>query len=78
MGRAMYESHNWTINGVDISGNPRKIRENFPFVLNSDGTLKQWTDLSFTEQQSMREHFATTSDFSSIYNYQLLASDAQS
>ena len=78
MGRAMYESHNWTENGVDISGDPRQLRRKFPFLLNSDGTLKDWTELSFTEQNTMRDYFGTTSDFSLAYNHQLLLHNSQS
>ena len=72
MGRAMYESHNWTENGVDISGDPRQLRLKFPFLLNSDGTVKDWTELSFEDQNTMREYFGgKTSDFSLAYNHQL-------
>ena len=78
MGRAMYESHNWTENGVDISGDPRQLRLKFPFLLNSDGTVKDWTELSFKDQNTMRDYFGTTSDFSLAYNHQLLLHHSQS
>lgn len=78
MGRAMYESHNWTENGVDISGDPRQLRLKFPFLLNSDGTVKDWTELSFKDQNTMREYFGTTSDFSLAYNHQLQLHQSQS
>lgn len=79
MGRAMYESHNWTENGVDISGDPRQLRLKFPFLLNSDGTVKDWTELSFEDQNTMREYFGgKTSDFSLAYNHQLLLHNSQS
>lgn len=78
MGRAMYESHNWTENGVDISGDPRQLRLKFPFLLNSDGTVKDWTELSFEDQNTMRNYFGTTSDFSLAYNHQLQLHQSQS
>ena len=78
MGRTMYDSHNWTENGVDISGDTRTLRQKFPYVLNSDGTLKDWTELSFQQQTAMRDYFSSTSDFSPVYNHQLLAHRAES
>lgn len=55
---ALYESNVWTIDGVSVREHPEVLPPEKSYMLNDDGTLKSWGELTVDQQASVQKHFA--------------------
>lgn len=65
--RAIYESSGWTEDGVSVREHPEVLQGELADKCLENGTIRNWTDLSGTDQVWVEGHFAN-GDYEESYN----------
>lgn len=55
---ALYESNVWTIDGVSAREHPELLPLEQSYMLNDDGSLKSWGELTVDQQASVQKYFS--------------------